>query len=433
MSVVMATFMISMIPRASVSADRIQEVLDTEPSVVPPGRPGRATSSTPRRARVPRRRLPLPGRRAPGADATSPSRPRPGRRPRSSAAPARARPRSSTSSRACSTPPRARCWSAASTCATSTPTCCGARIGLVPQRPYLFSGTVASNLHYGKPDATEDEMWEALEVAQAADFVRGMPGGLDARIEQGGTNVSGGQRQRLSIARALVRKPEIYLFDDSFSALDLATDARLRAALGPVHRATPPCSSWPSGCRRSPPPTRSSCSRTASSSGSGTARRADRRAARPTPRSCSRRSARRGGGMTLIDDRRRRRRTRRGARPRRARDARRRPLELGRRARRAVEGLQTRSRRLVRHARPERVVLGSSSASSRSRAPRSTCSGPACSATAPTSSSSGVTSHQGIDFGALHHVLFQAVALYAASSALLDRRAPTCSPASSSG
>jgi ATP-binding cassette subfamily B protein len=106
-------------------------------------------------------------------------------------------------------------------------------IGLVPQKPYLFSGTVASNLRYGKPDATAAEMWEALEVAQAADFVRAMPGGLEARIEQGGTNVSGGQRQRLAIARALVRKPEIYVFDDSFSALDLATDARLRAALGP--------------------------------------------------------------------------------------------------------------------------------------------------------------------------------------------------------
>jgi ATP-binding cassette subfamily B protein len=109
-------------------------------------------------------------------------------------------------------------------------------IGLVPQRPYLFSGTVASNLRYGKPDATEDEMWEALEVAQARDFVELLPGGLRARIEQGGTNVSGGQRQRLSIARALVRKPDIYVFDDSFSALDLTTDARLRAALVPFTR-----------------------------------------------------------------------------------------------------------------------------------------------------------------------------------------------------
>lgn len=105
------------------------------------------------------------------------------------------------------------------------------RVGLVPQKPYLFGGTVASNLRFGKPDATDDELWKALEVAQAADFVRDMPGGLDATIAQGGVNVSGGQRQRLAIARALVRKPEIYLFDDSFSALDLATDARLRAAL----------------------------------------------------------------------------------------------------------------------------------------------------------------------------------------------------------
>ncbi len=107
------------------------------------------------------------------------------------------------------------------------------RVGMVPQKPYLFSGTVASNLRYGKEDATEDEMWEALRVAQAEDFVREMPGGLEATIAQGGTNVSGGQRQRLAIARALIRRPEIYLFDDSFSALDLATDARLRAALEP--------------------------------------------------------------------------------------------------------------------------------------------------------------------------------------------------------
>jgi len=110
------------------------------------------------------------------------------------------------------------------------------RMGLVPQKPYLFSGTVASNMRYGKPDATDDEIWEALRVAQAADFVSAMPGVLDAPITQGGTNVSGGQRQRLAIARALVKKPEIYVFDDSFSALDLATDARLRAALVPYVR-----------------------------------------------------------------------------------------------------------------------------------------------------------------------------------------------------
>ena len=107
------------------------------------------------------------------------------------------------------------------------------RIGLVPQKALLFSGTVASNLRYGKPDATDEELWRALRVAQAEDFVREMPGELDAPIGQGGINVSGGQRQRLSIARALVKRPEIYVFDDSFSALDVATDARLRAALKP--------------------------------------------------------------------------------------------------------------------------------------------------------------------------------------------------------
>ena len=105
------------------------------------------------------------------------------------------------------------------------------RIGLVPQKPYLFSGTVASNLRYGNPEATDDQMWAALATAQAADFVEQMDGGLEAPIAQGGSNVSGGQRQRLSIARALVKRPEIYVFDDAFSALDVATDARLRAAL----------------------------------------------------------------------------------------------------------------------------------------------------------------------------------------------------------
>ncbi|GAB4009764.1 ABC transporter ATP-binding protein [Nocardioides ultimimeridianus] len=110
------------------------------------------------------------------------------------------------------------------------------RLGLIPQRAFLFSGTVRSNLLHGKPDATDEELWAALEIAQGADFVRAMPEQLDAPIAQGGTNVSGGQRQRLAIARALVRRPEIYLFDDAFSALDLATDARLRAALKPQTR-----------------------------------------------------------------------------------------------------------------------------------------------------------------------------------------------------
>jgi ATP-binding cassette subfamily B protein len=109
-------------------------------------------------------------------------------------------------------------------------------IGLVPQTSYLFTGTIASNLRYGKSDATDDELWEALRVAQAADFVAELAEGLDAPVSQGGSNFSGGQRQRLAIARALVRRPEVYLFDDSFSALDLATDARLRAAMRPVMR-----------------------------------------------------------------------------------------------------------------------------------------------------------------------------------------------------
>ncbi|GAB2873448.1 ABC transporter ATP-binding protein [Myroides odoratimimus subsp. xuanwuensis] len=110
------------------------------------------------------------------------------------------------------------------------------QIGLVPQRAYLFSGTVASNLRHGRPEASDEELWAALEVAQAADFVRALPERLEASVSQGGTNFSGGQRQRLAIARAVVRKPGIYLFDDSFSALDLATDARLRAALRPATR-----------------------------------------------------------------------------------------------------------------------------------------------------------------------------------------------------
>ena len=108
-----------------------------------------------------------------------------------------------------------------------------ARIGMVPQRSYLFTGTVASNLRFGNPDATDDELWAALELAQGADFVRAMPQQLEAPIAQGGTNVSGGQRQRLAIARALLREPAVFLFDDSFSALDLATEARLRAAIAP--------------------------------------------------------------------------------------------------------------------------------------------------------------------------------------------------------
>jgi ATP-binding cassette subfamily B protein len=109
-------------------------------------------------------------------------------------------------------------------------------LGLIPQKAYLFSGTVASNLRFSNPGAVEQEMWEALRTAQAADFVSNLPDGLESAVNQGGTTFSGGQRQRLSIARAIVRKPRIYLFDDSFSALDYTTDARLRAALKLVTR-----------------------------------------------------------------------------------------------------------------------------------------------------------------------------------------------------
>ncbi|MDR2703292.1 MAG: ABC transporter ATP-binding protein/permease, partial [Cellulomonadaceae bacterium] len=112
----------------------------------------------------------------------------------------------------------------------------GSMIGLIPQKAFLFSGTVRSNMQFSKPNATDDEIWQALRTSQSADFVERLPDELDAPVNQGGTMFSGGQRQRLSIARAVVRRPKIYLFDDSFSALDYATDARLRAALKPVTR-----------------------------------------------------------------------------------------------------------------------------------------------------------------------------------------------------
>jgi len=232
MAVMMATFMAIMIPRAAVCADRIMEVMETRGSVAPP-----ATPVTPLRAdgwlEVDDLTFCYPGAASPVLRDVSFT----------------ARPGQTTaiigSTGAGKTTLLAmvpRLYDATGGAVRVdgvdvrdlAPDDLWGRIGLVPQRPFLFSGTVASNLRYGNPDATDEELWAALEVAQGADFVRAMPQGLEAPIAQGGTNVSGGQRQRLAIARALVRRPEIFLFDDSFSALDLATDARLRAALKPV-------------------------------------------------------------------------------------------------------------------------------------------------------------------------------------------------------
>ncbi|GAA1288539.1 ABC transporter ATP-binding protein [Saccharothrix xinjiangensis] len=231
MSVMMATFISMMIPRAAVSAERINEVLDTESSVAPPAEP---VVELPERAEV----------RFAGAEFRYPGAADPVLRDVSFTAEAGRTTAVVGSTGAGKTTllnlvPRlidvtsgAVLVDGVDVRELDADALCS-RIGLVPQRPYLFTGTVASNLRYGNPGATDEELWAALEVAQARDFVEAMPEGLDAPIAQGGTNVSGGQRQRLSIARALVRKPSVYLFDDAFSALDLATDARLRAALRP--------------------------------------------------------------------------------------------------------------------------------------------------------------------------------------------------------
>jgi ATP-binding cassette, subfamily B, multidrug efflux pump len=233
-SVMMATFMLMMIPRAAVCADRIGEVLDTESSVAPPAHPVRTLSV---RAQLELREVSFryPGAADPVLHDIS---------LRLTAGRTLAVIGSTGSGKTTLVSLIARLFDATQGVVLVDgvdvrrldPELLWSRIGLVPQRPYLFSGTVASNLRYGNPQADEAQLWEALEIAQARDFVAAMPGGLEASIAQGGTNVSGGQRQRLSIARALVRQPEIYLFDESFSALDLGTDARLRAALRPVMR-----------------------------------------------------------------------------------------------------------------------------------------------------------------------------------------------------
>ncbi len=229
MSVMMATFMFMMVPRAEVCAERIQEVLDTDSSVVPPAAP---VTGLRRHGHLEIRGA---GFRYPGAE-----------EPVLKDVDLVARPGEVTAvigstgsgkSTLLGLVPRlfdateGEVLVGGVDVRTLDPKVLARTVGLVPQKPYLFSGTVATNLRYGNPDATDEELWHALEVAQAKDFVSRLEGGLNAPISQGGTNVSGGQRQRLAIARTLVQRPEIYLFDDSFSALDYATDAALRAAL----------------------------------------------------------------------------------------------------------------------------------------------------------------------------------------------------------
>jgi ATP-binding cassette subfamily B protein len=229
MSVMMATFMFMMVPRAEVSAERIQEVLDTDSSVTPPTDPVRVPAT---HGRLELRDVEF---RYPGAEEPVLCNVSLVARPGETTAVIGSTGSGKTT--LLNLVPRLFDATGGTVLVDNVdvrdldPTVLADAVGLVPQKPYLFTGTIASNLRYGRPDATEADLWHALETAQARDFVAAMPDGLDAKIAQGGTNVSGGQRQRLAIARALVRRPEIYLFDDSFSALDYTTDAALRAAL----------------------------------------------------------------------------------------------------------------------------------------------------------------------------------------------------------
>jgi ATP-binding cassette subfamily B protein len=231
-SVMMATFMAVMVPRAAVSADRITEVLETNSSVIPPSKPVSPQTNT-GLVELDAVEFSYPGASEPVLRGIT----------------LQARPGTTTAiigstgagkTTLLSLIPRLFDATGGTVAVDGVnvrdfdPETLWDRIGLVPQKPFLFTGTVASNLRYGNPDATDQQLWTALTIAQARDFVAAMPEGLDSAITQGGSNVSGGQRQRLAIARALVAEPNIYLFDDSFSALDLATDARLRAALKPV-------------------------------------------------------------------------------------------------------------------------------------------------------------------------------------------------------
>jgi ATP-binding cassette subfamily B protein len=232
MSVMMGTFMLMMVPRSTVCADRIAEVLHTDTSVVPAAQP-EATFPEPGTIRFEDVELTYPGADVPVVrDASFVASP--------GQTVAIIGSTGAGKTTMLNLVPRlfdvtgGRVLVGGVDVRRVDPEVLWSRLGLVPQKAFLFTGTVASNLRYGKPDATEAEMWDALEIAQARDFVEAMPDGLESRIAQGGSNLSGGQRQRLAIARAVIRRPEIYLFDDSFSALDLATDARVRAALRPV-------------------------------------------------------------------------------------------------------------------------------------------------------------------------------------------------------
>jgi ATP-binding cassette subfamily B protein len=230
-AVVMVTFMVSMIPRAAVAAERVVEVLDTESTVRQPDNP---VTEVPERGTLEFRDV---GFAYPGAE-----------RPVLCNLSFRVEAGTTTAIIGSTGAGKTTLVNLVSRLADATDgtvlvdgvdvrqldlDLLWSKVGYVPQKPFLFSGTVASNLRYGRPDASDGELWDALEIAQASSFVQAMPDGLESPITQGGTNVSGGQRQRLCIARALVVQPEIYVFDDSFSALDLATDARLRAALKP--------------------------------------------------------------------------------------------------------------------------------------------------------------------------------------------------------
>ncbi len=229
MAVMMGTFMAMMIPRASVCADRIGEVLDVEPSIHNPTSP---VVPAEKKGHVEFRDVTF---KYPGAEAPVLSNISFTAQPGKTLAIIGSTGAGKTT--LVSLLPRLYDVASGDVLLDGVPVTeldaseITSRVSAVPQKPYLFSGTIEHNLRFGKPEATDEELWEALETAQAKGFVEEKSSGLNRRIAQGGTNVSGGQRQRLSIARALVTKPNVYLFDDSFSALDVATDARLRKAL----------------------------------------------------------------------------------------------------------------------------------------------------------------------------------------------------------